>query len=173
MMRVREHDEAAFETLMRRHEERVFMLAFRVLGSREEARDLAQELFIALWENPRAWKPTALFTTWLHRVTLNRALNRLRMLKVKLFLRLSDYDPDELPIPDPSPNPEQQVTDAERQQAFEAAFRRLPPRQRAALHLRYREELPVAEVARALGVSLKSAESLIFRGKQALRNEIR
>jgi len=206
MARVRQHDETAFETLVRRHEDRVFALAFRVLQDKEEARDVAQEVFIGIWENPKAWKPEfhpplllkggrkrgvvgqdplrkgklvgqdsvpARFTTWLYRITMNRALNRRRMLKVKAFLRLSDYDPDDLPIPDPSPTPDEQLDDAERQRVFERAFQRLPPRQRAALHLRYREELPVAEVARALGVSVKSAESLIFRGKAALRERMK
>jgi RNA polymerase sigma-70 factor (ECF subfamily) len=201
MARVRQHDDTAFEALVRRHEDRVFALAYRVLQDKEEARDVAQEVFIGIWENPRAWKSVgqtflsvhlplkggiegevvsakkaslpAKFTTWLYRITMNRALNRRRMLKVKAFLRLSDYDPDDLPIPDPSPAPDEQLDDAERQRVFERAFQRLLPRQRAALHLRYREELSVAEVARALGVSVKSAESLIFRGKAALRSKVR
>ena len=170
---VREGDIAAFEALVRRYEDLVFRLAVRVIGSREEARDVAQEVFISLWENPRAWKASSLFTTWLYRVTTNRALNRLRSLKLKSLLSLSDYEPEELPAADPADAPDAGLIEDEQALHLAREFNRLPPRQRAALHLRYRENLPVAEVARALEVSLKSAESLIFRGKQALRARLR
>ncbi len=74
MLLVQERDESSFEILMRRHEDRVFRLAFSVIGRREEARDVVQDVFLKIWEYPSAWKPQAAFTTWLHRVTINRAL---------------------------------------------------------------------------------------------------
>ncbi len=173
MSRVREGDEAAFEAIVLRWEDLVFNLAMRVIGNREEARDVAQEVFIRLWENPRAWKPEARFTTWLYRVTTNRALNRLRTLKLKSFLSLADYAPDDISSIYPAEAPDAGLIRNEEARRFMREFNRLPPRQRAALHLRYRENLPVAEVAGALVVSLKSAESLIFRGKQTLKKRLR
>ncbi|MCF7811337.1 sigma-70 family RNA polymerase sigma factor [bacterium] len=160
--------EVAFETLMRRHEDSVFWLANRILnGNKEEARDTAQEVFIRLWENPRAWKPTALFTTWLYRVTTNRALNKLRSMKLKSFFSLTDYTSDNFPSSDETPD--ERMESKEDEVDFEKKFSKLPARQKAALHLRYREEMSVADVAEALGVSLKSAESLLFRARKTLR----
>jgi RNA polymerase sigma-70 factor (ECF subfamily) len=161
-------NEVAFETLLRRHEDSVFRLANRILnGNQEEARDVTQEVFIHLWEKPRAWKETALFTTWLYRVTTNRALNKLRSIKLKSFFSLTDYTSDSFPSSDETPD--QRVERKEDKGDFEEKFNRLPARQKAALHLRYREDMSTAEVAEALGVSLKSVESLLFRGKKTLK----
>jgi len=173
MQRIADGDETAFEIIMRRHEDKVFRLAIRILGGNiEEARDVSQEVFIRLWENPRAWKPTALFTTWLYRVTTNRALNRRRAMKLKSFFSLSEMKDEELPTASEADSPVQTSEKNEDMNRFEIEFNRLPPRQRSALHLRYREEMPVVEVADALGVSVKSAESLLFRAKKTLREKL-
>jgi len=172
MQRVVKHDEVAFEILLRRHEDAVFRLLTRILdGNADEARDVAQEIFIAIWENPRAWKPKALFTTWLYRVTTNRALNRRRAIRLKSMFSLSSPEADEPATYEDQADVELEKDEAQRR--FEANFDRLPPKQRAVLHLRYREELPVVEVAKALGTSVKSAESLLYRAKQALRNSMK
>lgn len=169
MLLVSEGNEEAFETLMRRHEDAVFRLAYRMLGgNREEARDIAQEIFIQLWEKPQAWKPTALFTTWLYRVTVNRSLNRSRKLRLKSFLTFEDAGTDEIQAS--GGTPEQILEKEERRIRFEVEFNRLPPRQRAVLHLRYREEMSVSEVAQVMGASVKSVESLLFRAKKTLRS---
>jgi len=171
MQRVVERDETAFEMLVRRHEDAVFRLASHILGNNpEEARDVAQDIFLYLWENPRSWKPKAQFSTWLYRVTTNRALNRRRALKVKSFFSLADFEDEQMPATDEDPSQSFEVT--EEGVRFEKEFNALPPRQRAALHLRYRENLSVGEVAGSLGVSVKSAESLLFRGRQRLRERL-
>jgi RNA polymerase sigma-70 factor (ECF subfamily) len=172
MQRVVDRDETAFEILLRRHEDAVFRLATRILaGNVDEGRDVTQELFISLWENPRAWKPKALFTTWLYRVTTNRALNRRRAIRLKSVFSLSNPEMDEPEADDDLPDVELEKDESRRR--FEANFNRLPPKQRAALHLRYSEELPVAELAKALGMSVKAVESLLYRAKQALRNSMK
>ena len=168
MIMVGEGNETAFESLVRRHEDSVFRLASRILnGNKTEARDVAQEVFIRLWEKPRAWKPTARFTTWLYRVTTNRALNRLRSAKLKSFFSLTDYTSDYFPSSDETPD--QRMTREEDEVHFEEKFNKLPARQKAALHLRYREDMSITEVADALGVSIKSVESMLFRAKKTLR----
>jgi len=191
MTLVKEHDESAFEVLLHRHEDRIFHLAFRVIEHREDARDVTQEIFIDLWNNPTAWRPKAKFTTWLYRVTFNRALNVRRSIRFKSFFSLSnlfgsqeaaDYSlppasrrgikggtSDDLEQLTADDTPELDLTREEEANRFAEEFDRLHPRQRAALHLRYREGLPVSDVAKALGVSIKSAESLIFRGKRRLK----
>lgn len=171
---VQEGDEKAFETLMFRHEDQVFRLAMRILGRREEARDTVQEVFIKLWENPHSWKPKALFTTWLYRVVMNHSLWRMRKLKLKTLFSLSEMEMEvsEFGLTDEADSPEEQLVKKEEAGRLEAELKKLPVRQRTALHLRYREELSVQEVAETIGVSVRSAESLIYRGKISLRERL-
>ena len=78
--RWRAGDEVAFESLVRRHERRVFGLALRMLGSREEAEDVAQEVFLNLHRSGHRFRREARFSTFVYRVTVNAALNRRRSL---------------------------------------------------------------------------------------------
>ncbi len=169
---IRDTDESALEVLVERHEEKVFRLAARIVGNVEDARDIAQEVFIGIWENPGAWKPKAEFTTWLYRITFNRSLNYKRSRKLKSLFSLSSIPSEQIPALPDSEIPDTQLTRDEDIRMFENEFNRLHPRQKAALHLRYKEGLSVSDVAAALGISHKSAESLIFRGKQTLRNRL-
>jgi len=168
---VRKRDELAFETLLTRHEERVFHLALRIVGRAEEARDVAQEVFLGYWEDPGAYRPTAKFTTWLYRVTSNRSISHLRSRSIRRIFSFSDNDPTEV-APDPDESADDRVVREERDATLSNEINRLPPRQRAALHLRYEVGLPVIEVAESLGISFKSAESLLFRAKSTLRDRL-
>ena len=171
-LQVRQHDQLAFETLLTRHEDRVFHLALRIVGRAEEARDVAQEVFLAYWEDPSAYRPTARFTTWLYRVTSNRSISHLRTRAIRRVFSFSDNDPTES-APDPEEPADDRVVREERDTTLQTEIGKLPARQRAALHLRYEVGLPVAEVAMALGISFKSAESLLFRAKVTLRDRLR
>ena len=69
-------DESAFETLVRRHEQRVFRLLYRMMGNREEAEDVAQEAFLSLHRHGHRFRREARFSTFVYRVAANAALNR-------------------------------------------------------------------------------------------------
>lgn len=168
---LRDHqDRIAFEIIINRYEEKVFSLCFRMINSREEAEDIAQEIFLKLWENPADWEPVAKFSTWLYKVTTNRCLNQLRFLKLKSFLSINSKKEEYLASDESSP--EADLLYSEKSIRFQQAFSKLPGRQKAALHLRYWEGLSVKDVANALSVTLKSAESLIYRGKRTLSRMI-
>ena len=173
MLAVHDGDVDAFETLMNRHEQSAFRFAFRIVKRRDDASDVVQDVFLKLWEQPDSWKPDAKFSTWLYRVVTNRSLNIIRNRKFKSFISFSDPEKNVEPEISQADHPDRQQIVSEETAQFELELNLLPPRQRAALHLHYREELPVAEVAKSLGVSLKSAESLIFRGKRTLRERLR
>ena len=161
-------NKSAFETIVHRYEEKVLRLCFRILSARAEAEDIAQDIFTKLWEHPDDWQPKATFSTWLYRVTTNRCLNRLRFLKVKSILSLSSDVKMERHSDSSVNSPESEVLSMEKSKLFHRVFRKLPGRQKAALHLRYWEDLSVKDVADALGITVKSAESLIYRGKRTL-----
>ena len=71
-------DQAAFATLVKRHEERAFWAAYRVLGDREAARDVAQEAFVRVWRALERFDFSMAFTTWLYRISVNLAIDHLR-----------------------------------------------------------------------------------------------
>lgn len=172
MKLIQNGDRDAFAVLMERHEDKVFALAFRIVNDRAGARDIAQEVFINLWNNPFSWKPKAKFTTWVYRVTFNRSLNHKRAGKLKSFLPLSNPEVEKLDSFPKEDSPDESMLREESKADFNSQYEKLPPKQKTALHLRYWENLSVKDVAQSLGVSFKSAESLIFRAKKTLKKSL-
>lgn len=170
LKRIAKRDENALELLIDRHEDNVYRLLFRLFGDKEEAQDNTQEIFIFLWENPFAWKPKARFSSWLYRITYNRALNILRSRKIKSFFSIGTSSEKILEnLPTEDPNPHELLIQGERQEKFNRMYNGLAPKLKAALHLKYWEKLSTKEIALSLGVSYRAAESLIFRAKKLLR----
>ena len=163
---VADGDRAAFDRLSRRHLDRAYGVALRMTGSRADAEDVVQDVFLRLWLKPGAWRPgQAQFSTWLYRVVVNRCLDLKRRPKG------ADLDAIEEPQ-DPDSNAEDSLMQAERGRALEAAVARLPERQRAAIVLTYTAGLRNAEAASAMDISVKAFEALLVRAKRELRDHL-
>ncbi len=159
-------DRAAFDRLSRRHLDRAYGVALRMTGSRADAEDVTQEVFLRLWLRPESWRPgQAQFSTWLYRVVVNRCLD------LKRRPKSADLEQVEEPQ-DPVANAEVGLMQAQRSRALEAAVARLPERQRAAIVLTYTAGLRNAEAAAALDISLKAFEALLVRAKRELRDHL-
>ena len=118
-------DRLAFDRLSRRHLDRAYGVAMRMTGSRADAQDVVQDVFLRLWQRPDAWRPgQAQFSTWLYRVVVNRCLDLKRRPKG------TDLDSVEEPQ-DPDANAEDSLLDAERNRALDGAVNQLPERQKA------------------------------------------
>lgn len=157
-------DRAAFDRLSRRHLDRAYGVALRMTGSRADAQDVVQDVFLRLWQRPDAWRPgQAQFSTWLYRVVVNRCLDLKRRPKG------TDLDSVEEPQ-DPDPNAEDSLLDAERSRALDSAVNQLPERQKAAIVLTYTAGLRNAEAASAMDISVKAFEALLVRAKRELRD---
>lgn len=155
-------DTVAARALTLRLTPRVFAHAFRLLGDRAEAEDVAQEAMLRLWRVAPAWREgEAQVTTWLYRVTANLATDRLR--------RRRGVALDTVPEPeDDAPSAADHLQDAARASALQAALAQLPERQRQAVVLRHIEGLGNPEIAGIMDISAEAVESLIARGKRAL-----
>ena len=163
---VADGDRAAFDRLSRRHLDRAYGVALRMTGSRADAEDVVQDVFLRLWLKPGAWRPgQAQFSTWLYRVVVNRCLDLKRRPKG------ADLDAIEEPQ-DPDDNAEDTLLQAERGRALEAAVAQLPERQRAAIVLTYTAGLRNAEAASAMDISVKAFEALLVRAKRELRDHL-
>ncbi|HJT13535.1 MAG TPA: sigma-70 family RNA polymerase sigma factor [Dongiaceae bacterium] len=159
-------DRSAFDRLSRRHLDRAYGVALRMTGSRADAEDVVQDVFLRLWQRPEAWRPgQAQFSTWLYRVVVNRCLDLKRRPKG------TDLDSVEEPQA-PDANAEASLLDAERSRALDGAVKQLPERQRAAIVLTYTAGLRNAEAASALDVSVKAFEALLVRAKRELRDTL-
>ncbi|MDO9706814.1 sigma-70 family RNA polymerase sigma factor [Paracraurococcus lichenis] len=159
-------DRAAFGVLVERHGERALRIALRVLHDPAEAEEVAQEAFLRAWQAAAGFDPArAQFTTWLHRIVLNLAIDRTRRRAAAPEAGGAAL----LALADPGPGPEAAAAAAEDRAALAAALAQLPARQRAAIALAYEEGLSGAEAAAALDVSERALEGLLRRARLMLR----
>ena len=142
---------------------RLLALAGRMLGEASEAEDVAQEAMIRAWRQAPTWAPgAARFDTWLHRVTLNLCYDRLRRRR-----EIPTETPPEQLDEGPAPDRGLEASDVGRRVA--AAMAVLPDRQREAVALCHYQEMTNIEAAAVMGVSVEALESLLSRGRRALR----
>jgi RNA polymerase sigma-70 factor, ECF subfamily len=160
-------DRDAFAELVRRHRDRLWAVALKTLGDREEAADALQDALISAYRAAHTFRGQAAVTTWLHRITVNACFDRARKAKSR---RTS-------PLPEPErledllePH-ESAAIPAERQELrkeLRVALDDLPPEQRAALVLVDMQGYPVAEAARILEAPVGTIKSRCARGRARL-----
>ena len=181
MLDVKSGDEASFELLLHRYRTPLVNFLYRMVRNREQAEDLAQEVFLRVYRARGEYVPTAKFTTWLFRIATNLALNSLRDNRYQKLedsidapARMDSEDGDERPldVAEKHPNIEQHLVDVARSQMIRHAIDKLPEKQRAAVLLHKYQELDYAEISKILSCSESALKSLLFRAYEALRVEL-
>jgi RNA polymerase sigma-70 factor (ECF subfamily) len=167
LRRIAAGDGAASAALVDRHLGHIVALAWRMLGSRAEAEDVAQDTFLRAWQLAASWQPGgARFATWLHRVAVNLCLDRLR--------RRREVDLDaagDPPADDAHPGAALQRRAVAHR--VDAALALLPERQRTAIVLCHFQELGNIEAAAVMEIGVEALESLLARGRRRLRELLR
>ncbi len=159
-------DGQAARVLTQRLTPQVLGHAFRLLGDRAEAEDVAQEAMLRLWRIAPQWRPgEAKPTTWLYRVVANLCTDR--------FRKRRSIGLDEIAEPvDGAASVAEKIQNDARIDALQAALLTLPVRQRQAVVLRHIEELGNVEIGQIMEISAEAVESLTARGKRALRGAL-
>lgn len=167
LQRINQGDTASFDTLFHRHYDRVYGLLFRLVGNRDEAEDLLQEVFLTLYqqaENGRfSPRREHNVSAWLYRTAANAGYNAIRS-------RQRRWQRNVVLVPDPTgaPGAEQAVTQRETAAAVRAALAQLPPRDVQLLLMR-QMDFSYAECAEAVGVAPGSVGTLLSRAAAAFR----
>ncbi|MBO0720855.1 MAG: sigma-70 family RNA polymerase sigma factor [Blastocatellia bacterium] len=166
IMRMRDGDETAFETLIDRYQKPALRLALRFTRRETNAEDLVQDSFLQVHCHTHQYDPgVAPFRTWFFTILSNLCRNAVRRNKSLSFIELFENAPA---IGDP----ESELVNHERRAALATAVAKLPPNQRLALALRYEQGFRYAEMATAFGVSISAVRVLLWRAKRTLRREL-
>jgi RNA polymerase sigma factor (sigma-70 family) len=158
-----------WEEVVRDHSARVYRQAYRLTGNQHDAEDLTQDVFVRVFRALDGYQPGS-FEGWLHRITTNLFLDRMRRRSRLRFDGFTDGAEDRLPAG--SPTPELAYADASFDADVEQALGRLPETFRLAVVLCDVEGLTYEEIAAALGVKLGTVRSRIHRGRGLLRQEL-
>ena len=173
--RVGNRDEAAFDLLVERYQERAYRLAWSILRDAEEARDLSQEAFIRLYQAAESFSQRARFSTWFYRILVNLCLDHRRKHRRWRGVLVADRSEDESETslierqPAPFQDPVEDLGKEQKMKALWTAMDQLSPQQRAALLLQVQGELPTAEIASVLKCSEATVRVHLHRALISLR----
>lgn len=166
--------------LIDRHFNPVTTFCYTFCRDREQAEDLAQEVFMRVFRNAKRWRPVAKFTTWLYRVATNLCINESKKARLRRTVSLDGpvgSDPDasriveKMAVDDPGP-----LTAVERREAgalIEQAIASLPDDQRATLVLVERQNMPYKDIADIMGVTVSAVKMRVKRARENLREALR
>ncbi len=172
--RVADGDRAAFRVLFDRHASQVQTLCRRLLGNNDDAQEVAQDVFVSLWQKAATLRGESRLSTWLHRVAVNKAINFRKSGKLfSRFRQILSIDTEELDLAEQLPAPESSRPDRQREKQrarvdLAELMATLPERQRDVYLLHKLEGLSYQEVCRELGLTQAAVESLMHRAKAGL-----
>lgn len=165
----------AYGALVRTHSATVFRVAFRILGNEAEAEEIVQEAFLRGYQRLESFKERSGFGTWIYRIAVNCALNRISQPGIEAEYRHGeDSDPEQktVQVPATDADPERVLLSREIGSAQELAMQRLTPTEKSAFVLRHLEDRSTTEIAEVLNIAPNAAKQAVFRAVQKLRREL-
>ena len=168
LRRLARGEDAALTELVRRHQQRIYQIAYRLLRDPLEAEDATQEVFLKVYENAHRFEPKASVAAWLHRITANHCLNLLRRRRP-----LESLDQEDGPNPpDPGASPLEILEEHDLNRQLEELLDSLPENQRRALVLKRFAGLSYQEIGAELGLSPQAVDGLLKRARQFLKKAL-
>jgi len=178
--RIQAGEAEAFDALFRQYFGKVLRQAMHFIGNTEEAEEVVQEVFLAVYEKAHTFRGDAAFATWLYRLTANAALSRLRRRKRNHEVAIEDYLPQfqpdghhlVRPVVDWSANLEERLADAQLQRLLREAIELLQPLDKTVLVLSDFEDLSNKEIGATLGLTVLAVKARLHRARLFLRGQL-
>jgi len=170
--------ETAFKELVQMYQKQVIGTCFSFLGNYEDAQDIAQEVFIEVYESIEKFRKESKLSTWIYRIAVNKSLNYRKVVSRRQWIRSiesffgKDSNETHKVIANQSDNPGSNIENEERKIILQKAINKLPESQRIAFTLNKYDELSYQQVAEVMQTSLSSVESLIHRAKTNLQKHL-
>jgi len=169
LARLKGGDESAFEELVETYRERLYRVAWRILRDDDGAEDAAQEAFIRVYRHIARFEGRSSLYTWMYRITVNIALNKLKRDRFRQMLPLGDMLGRDT---SPRSNPERAALGSEIAERVREAVDRLPEKQRAVFILKFYEGLSHKEIAEVVGCSEGTSKANYFHAIRKLRKQL-
>lgn len=174
--RLQKGEEQAFRLLVETYQRQVYNTVLALVQNIEEAEDVAQEVFVEVYETIHRFRGEAKLSTWLYRIATSNALKTIQKQKAqKRFAFLSSIFGDNNEVVHHPPefyHPGVALEDKEQMQLLFGAMARLPDKQKVAFSLHHVDGLSYLDIAEVMQTSLSSVESLIHRAKQNLKKQL-
>jgi RNA polymerase sigma-70 factor (ECF subfamily) len=163
-------DDAEFSAIVERYTDYAYNIAYRLLNNAADAEDAVQDAFLSAYRSRERFRGDAQVTTWLYRIVVNAALQKVR--KERKPQQTQAADIEDVVVVDRGPGPEAHAINAELGERLEAALAVLPDDLRTAVVLRDVEQLSTEEAADVVGVSVAAFKARLHRGRVALREAL-
>ncbi|MDO7788509.1 sigma-70 family RNA polymerase sigma factor [Desulforamulus aquiferis] len=173
--RSKKGDRAAFEHLVQLYENKVYTIAYRLMGNHADAADLAQDSFIKIYQALPNFRGDASFSTWIYHITVNVCRDELRKRQRRPTVSLDEPANDNgstYEVRSTAPGPEEELDRNETQAMVQRCLNSLSDDYRTVLVMREIKEMSYEEIAEALGCSLGTVKSRLSRARQALKEKI-
>jgi RNA polymerase sigma-70 factor (ECF subfamily) len=168
----RQGDQEAFARLVELYQRPVFNLCYRMIGDAAGAEDAAQETFVRAYTRLASYDPNRKFSSWLLAIAAHYCIDQLRRRRFNLVDWDDTPDSEGNVMPDPSPAPEEIILRHETEREVRQLLNVLPPDYRAAIILRYWQQLSYEEIAETLHLSLPAVKSRLFRARQLMARAV-
>ena len=159
-------DMTAFDELMIRYERQIYRVCYRFVENREDAMDLAQEVFIKAFEHLGAFRRESSLKTWLYRIAMNHCINHVKKHSPE-FIEVNEYTGSV------RASVQSQLEEREQREQFRRLVKQLPPKQKAILELRINEQLSYEEIAKISGRSVSTIKASVFFALEKLRKLVK
>ena len=159
-------DTAAFDEIMVRYERQIYRICYRFVENREDALDLAQDVFIKAFEHLATFRRESTLKTWLYRIAMNHCINHVKK-NSQEFVEVTEYTGSV------HASVHAQMEDREQREHFRSLVKLLPPKQKAILELRINEHLSYEEIAKISGRSISTIKASVFFALEKLRKLVK
>src|SRR3954470_7480272 len=159
-------DVSAFDEIMIRYERQIYRVCYRFVENRDDAMDLAQDVFIKAFEHLSTFRRESSLKTWLYRIAMNHCINHVKKHSQE-FVEVTEFTGSI------NPSIQAHLEDEEQRAHFRSLVKHLPPKQKAILEMRINEQLSYEEIARMSGRSVSTIKASVFFALEKLRKLVK